>query len=790
MIGRWFAAHKSLVATLSSTAALAAAVGTTAYLSPGFTAQRMDLDAGAVWVVNDSAPAVGRANPQVAELNSVVAAQGADLEVVQRGSTVLVVDRTNASLDIVDPATSEAGDTIALPPEQPEVWIAGANAVIMAQGTGEVWILPIGDLQGFDPGTQATFTFGKDAVATVDAAGTLYAYGPDSGQVYQVDATRGGSPPQRSPLSFSSPKHPFQITAVGGSWAVLDRTDRRLATAKRTVDLSDRIPSAASPTLQEPSANGDGIVVASTTALLTVPLGDGAVRAVAGGRQGQPAAPVVRDGCVWAAWSVSGAWKQCGSDASTSLRLDSLAPNARLAFAWNDSSFVLNDSRSGDAWAVAQRGELIDNWADLLKKDQNQVEQNDEDTPPQTEQQEQPPVAVDDEFGARPGRATVLPVLLNDYDPNGDVLIVQAIDPIPVTSGRVDLIARNQQLLITLPARAAGSISFRYTIDDGRGGTASATVRVQVRAPDENSPPVQVRTSKTTVQAGGQVSAQVLGDWVDPDGDAMLLQSAAVQGPSTVSSKPDGVVLFRDGNEGGDLKTVALQVSDGQSSGSGSLAVTVRRAGEVAIIADPFPISAYVGQQITISPLEHVRGGNGPVRLNAVPAKTGVTIVPSFDKGTFTFESDQVRTHYLEYVVTDGTQTVTGLIRVDVTAPPATDAKPITVPKTVFVQVGASGSVDVAGTDIDPAGGVLLVSGIEDLPPSSGVRGEILQQRTVRVTLLSPLVQPLTFGYTITNGVSEATGTITVIQVPAPSLLQPPIARDDSIAVRAGDVID
>ena len=92
---------------------------------------------------------------------------------------------------------------------------------------------------------------------------------------------------------------------------------------------------------------------------------------------------------------------------------------------------VLNDPRGGGTWAVQQDGQLIDNWAELIvvKQDKQQVEQNNEDTPPEYEKTQVPPVAVDDDFGARPGRSSVLPVLLNDYDPNGDVLAHHRGDP-------------------------------------------------------------------------------------------------------------------------------------------------------------------------------------------------------------------------------------------------------------------------------------------------------------------------------------------------------------------------
>ena len=51
---------------------------------------------------------------------------------------------------------------------------------------------------------------------------------------------------------------------------------------------------------------------------------------------------------------------------------------------------------------------MIDNWDQLITPDDNQqeIQQPNEDTPPQVDQQQKPPIAVNDAFGARPGRAT------------------------------------------------------------------------------------------------------------------------------------------------------------------------------------------------------------------------------------------------------------------------------------------------------------------------------------------------------------------------------------------------
>ena len=84
----------------------------------------------------------------------------------------------------------------------------------------------------------------------------------------------------------------------------------------------------------------------------------------------------------------------------------------------------------------------------------------------------------------------MLPVLLNDYDPNGDVLVVTSVDGIDEKIGHVDLVTRNQQLQITL-RRPPRSISFGYHISDGRGGTAKAIVTVTVRCPARTRPHIR-----------------------------------------------------------------------------------------------------------------------------------------------------------------------------------------------------------------------------------------------------------------------------------------------------------
>lgn len=787
----WLAGHRSFVATATSGTVVAALVATLAITSTGYTAQKLDLGDGTVWVANGTQQAVGRANPEVLELNTVVRAASADLEVVQQGTSVLVVDHANATVQIVDPAESLLGEPIALPPDDPQVYLAGDRVVIHAAGTGELWIVPFGELADFDAAQPTSLILGLDSLVSVAPDGTLFAYSADTQEVFRVDAARTDVVDARWATGLGEIGD-VQITSVGDSWAVLDTDGRRVALERGVVDLSDFVAVGDDLALQEPADTGDRILLGTQSGLLGIPLSGAATVPIVDGESGTPAAPLTLDGCEYAAWGSGSAWRRCANAGEGETFALEGTTGGLLDFAANVDRVVLNDVRRGATWAIQDDAQLIDNWDDLLVDDeQDETPENDENIPPTVEEEQLPPVAVDDAFGARPGRATVLPVLLNDYDPNADVLVIGQVDAIPEELGRLDLVTRNQQLQLTLSPEATGSLTFSYTITDGRGGIASATVTVTVRSEDENSPPVQMRSTRADVAAGGRVTTQVLGDWVDPDGDAFYLTSATTASPDSVSHKPDGVVVFADSGQGGDLKSVTLVVTDGLAESGGSVAIGVSPAGQLPIVVEPWVALATAGQEVTIRPMSHVSGGSGILRLNAVPERAGSRIEPSFEAGTFTFVSDEVRTHYVEFTVTDGDQTATGLVRIDVAAPPDANTRPITVPQTVFITTLSSDTVDPTTTDIDPAGGVLVVTGVSNPAADQGVRAEVLDQRQVRITLTAPLEgRSVAVNYTISNGLADAVGTITVVEIPEPARLQPPVTVDDTATVRVGDVVD
>jgi hypothetical protein len=115
----------------------------------------------------------------------------------------------------------------------------------------------------------------------------------------------------------------------------------------------------------------------------------------------------------------------------------------------------------------------------------------------------QRPIAVDDRAATRTGRPATVDVLANDSDPDGDPLAILSVGT--AQNGTATL----QGLLVvyTPAAQFAGRDQLTYMIDDGRGGTASAQLVVDVIAPLEITPPAleMNANSRATFSSSGGV---------------------------------------------------------------------------------------------------------------------------------------------------------------------------------------------------------------------------------------------------------------------------------------------
>jgi len=149
------------------------------------------------------------------------------------------------------------------------------------------------------------------------------------------------------------------------------------------------------------------------------------------------------------------------------------------------------------------------------------------------------PIANDDAASTRPGAAVLVPVLANDSDPDGDPLSLAAV--VMSGHGTVAVDADQRRLRYVPQTGFVGRDSFAYTVSDGRGGAATATVSVAVEAADR--PPV-ARDDAAQTAAGVPVAVAVLANDSDPDGDPLRLTGLGLPARGTLAANPDQSVTY------------------------------------------------------------------------------------------------------------------------------------------------------------------------------------------------------------------------------------------------------
>ncbi|MHA7132112.1 Ig-like domain-containing protein [Oerskovia turbata] len=757
----------------------------------------VELNDSGVWVTRTSGGALGRFNFESQALDGSLLAGSASFDVLQDAGRVLLVDDGAGSVSPVDVARLKLDGSVR-PPTGAQVAMGGSTVAVLDGEEGLLWVMPFAAAQGFDAeSTEPTAEVGGDGEVQVSQDGTAYVVVPATGTLTKVVTSPAGEAQEVTTTSVPvKDGDDVEITTVGAEAVVLDRTSSRLVLpGGETVALAD----GADARLQQPGAKTPDVAVATASGLVLQPLGGG--NAVTRAASGTPSAPVQLGGCAYGAWSQTGqVLRDCaGTDDDVDRRLEGVDPQGRLEYRVNRKAIVLNDLSAGTLWMAADQYEKVEDW-ELVLPEQAEGEESDAEltTPEQVDQfvldrsqPNQPPQPQDDVFGVRPGRTTLLPVLGNDVDPDGDVMTAALAGEGP-DGAEIQSVLGGAALQAVVGADAQkGRSTFRYAVSDGRGGVAEAGVQLQVSPWGENTAPVQTGEPVLVVEQGKSAQIKVLPFFRDPDGDDLYLAAAsATSADDEVRSRPDGSVEFRDGGTSAGRKTVKIMVADGQGEVfEGILHVDVSGAGQLAPVAVADHVVVPAGQPVTVEPLRNDYDANGDeLRLTTVAESAPAQITPNYDAGTFQFFSNEPRSYDLTYQVSDGPNATTGLVRVDVLPASASEGPPIVVSDTALLPSGGSTLVDVLANDTDPAGGVLVVQSVK-VPDDAGVSVAVLAHQMLRITELRRLDAPVTVEYTVSNGTQTTTGQVRVIPVPAPVKLQPPNAAADEATVRVGDVI-
>ncbi len=598
------------------------------------------------------------------------------------------------------------------------------------------------------------------------------------------------------------------LTMVGGRWVLSEPAEGRVWIDGRADAIDTGL--GAQSVLQVGSRDGDRVYLADTSSLVFVDLDTGDVVAAAEGA-GVPAAPTVVDGVVYAAWLAAqggSLWSSEGGGGGDPVPLeldgdvlddvDVVQPVIRS----NGTRAVLNETTSGMLWTIPD-GTLIpvEQWSiDDEEQQEGTIVVDDV-------AEQKPPVAVADAFGVRSGSLVVLPMLLNDHDPNKrDVLTiapetVTALDP---SFGALSLVSNNQQGAVRVTA-ASGSASFSYSVTDGVAVSPPVTVTLNVVPPEVNTAPEWCGVENCVQEwptpgmaAGGTLTVPVLPGWVDREGDLFVLSEATaddIDAPVTVIATADGEVVIRHQDANAPDSTIVITASIIDTYGAvATKQLEVRVTANPPLVADAIASVAGAGEKVTVDVTDHVRGGSGSYRItDAVETSAsaeGLVVVPNVAAGQIDYSAAAAGEYVVTYTVQDA-QTLaqqSAILRITVVAA----GIPLAIaPLTAFVRPDEDATVDVLGAVQNTSGRVLLVSEAKTEEP--GLSLSVVAQSSVRVSGSTADGRPGRIGsasVTVTDGAgSTVVGQLTVFLVPAAVGIGP-IAVPDTVTVRAGQQVD
>ncbi len=799
---------------------------------PGLDAQRTPpLDTSA-WVLQADGLRYARVNTAIDELDTVRAVSNPSRIVSSSTGSYMFTD-SDAKVIRIDDAVPVDLDAeglrtaTAAPPGTEEVDTAGdfvayrtdAGAIFAGRlSTGEIAPLdPTGGQRASDAAGAAP-AYTSDAIA-VDSRGELFSYSAEAGTVVRIDIPT--SQVRRSDKVTGELSAPV-LTSAGDDWVLVDTTSGGYWTTTTTTGVPSGTTGLVAVSRTNP--DGDAVYLADQTGLVRVPTGSAAPERVFGDRstaRGTPARPVVRGGVVYAAWLPEGEgpgtlWDSTTGDVPLDYAGATLPAQRRPVFTDAGDSLVLNDARSGWVWRVPD-GKLVPSSQDWDIDDPIETAPNLNDQEPPAVIDPRPPVAVDDAFGVRAGALVTLPVLLNDHDPNEDVL---AIDPASVQGldpafGTLTVTDDRQRLAVRVAPGATGTATFTYAISDGTAEdglmSQAATVTLRVAGDEENSAPqwcgvegCQQTWPRPEVAPGGTVSLPVLGDWVDPEGDPIVLMSAVDQtNVGQVAATPEGTIVFQNADTGSpasageQIASVALTVADVRGAAT-TKSLDVRVLADAQPFVQSFAVVDTVGTRLTVDVSPHVTGTAGELTLTSARVLDDAAATATVVGGstTFDFAATTPGTYRVAVTVSSDGHDATGTVRVTL-LPADAPAQLSTAPVVAFVRPKADATVDVLAAVSNPTGRVLLVSDVVvQAAAGSSLTGDAVGQSELRVSGSTATDESGLLGtvsYRVSDGTADegasVIGEATVFLLP-PAPEAAPITVDDSVVVRAGAQLD
>jgi len=385
-----------------------------------------------------------------------------------------------------------------------------------------------------------------------------------------------------------------------------------------------------------------------------------------------------------------------------------------------------------------------------------------------------PPVATDDSVTTVENESVLINVLANDTDVDGDTL---SIDSVTQPSNGTAII-EDDAVRYTPDMAYNGSDTFTYTVSDGRGGTDSATVVVNISGiccPDYRAVDDSAETNEDT-----SVLIDVLANDTDMPPYTDYMNISSVSSPQNGTAEiVDNRILYTPNADFNGQDTFQYEGNDMNLSGTATVTVTVttpplyyEAIDDSVETPEDIPIIINVLANDLIN--ENILIESASVPSNGSVVKTENLIEYTPDPGFNGFDS-------FIYTIGDGSG-ATDTATVTVTVLPVNDP-PVAVDDVATFIDDLFVTIDVLANDTDIDGDTISIASVSE--PEIGT-AEIVGGQIVYTLIIDRYHGTIILTYIITDGYLTDQAEITLeIDI----YDQPPHAQDDTATTNEDEAV-
>ena len=379
-----------------------------------------------------------------------------------------------------------------------------------------------------------------------------------------------------------------------------------------------------------------------------------------------------------------------------------------------------------------------------------------------------PPVAVGDSLAIDEDGSGAVDVALNDSDLDGDALVIASI-----TAPAHGTASFSGTTISYAPAaNYNGSDALTYTISDGNGGTATASVAITVAA--VNDAPVAVGDAVATNEDTA-ASFAVTGNDADADGDALAITAITQPAHGSATIVDAGHVGYTPAANYHGADALSYTISDGNGgTATASVAITVASVNDAPIaVADAAFVTEDYPSTIDVVGNDSDADGDALAITSVTQGAHGTVTISNAHHVSYAPALNYNGADTFSYTISDGNGgTATASVAITVTS---VDDAPTAVADAATVAEDGSVTIDVAANDSDVDGDPLSLVSVT--APAHG-SATIADAHHVTYTPAADYHGADTFSYTIEDS-SGASGSAAV-SITVTSVNDAPIASADA----------